>query len=91
MRALSWRFIHVNPVSTCGDNQSVVSPGDLITGSVQEGVCSYLAVCRSLGLTRMCPFLEVGGGCIITPGHHAVTLRAISTMWLPTKDLCSRA
>ena len=32
---------------------NVVSPGDLLTGSGQEGVCGYLAVCRSLGLTRM--------------------------------------
>ena len=44
----------------------VVSPGDLITGSEQDGVCGYLVVCRSLGLTRI--YLpDVGGGCSITP------------------------
>ena len=56
----------------------VLSPGDLTGSNKREGVCSYLAVCRSLGLTRMCPFLEVGSGCIITPSCHAATLRYAS-------------
>jgi len=52
----------------------VISPSDPITGSEQGRVCGYLAVCRILGLTRMCPFLEVGADCY-NPGHHAVTVR----------------
>ena len=31
---------------------TVVSPANLITGSEQEGVCGYLAVCRSLGIDQ---------------------------------------
>ena len=55
-------------LSGCGCIAYVVSPGDLITGSGQEGVCGYLAVCRSLGLLEC--LLEVGSDCIITPSRH---------------------
>ena len=61
----------------------VVSPGDLITGSEPEEVCGYLAVCRSLGLTRMRPFLEVGSGCIPTPAAmwpHSAMLHYLNHM-----------
>ena len=79
--------------------RSVVSPGDLITGSEQEGVYGYLAVCRSLGLTRMSSFRrwEVVS-CIITPSRPVTTLRYASliigiysdiSMWRSIKDLQS--
>jgi len=47
---------------------SVVSPGVLTTGSGEEGVCGYRAVCRSLRFLEH--LLEVGGGGIITPSRH---------------------
>ena len=42
----------------------VISLGNLIAGLEQEGVCGNLAMCRSLELTCMCPFLEAGAAVL---------------------------
>jgi len=35
-----------------GISTFVISPGNLMTESEQEGVCGYLVVCRSLGIDQ---------------------------------------
>ena len=51
-RVMPWTVASGQQPAPIKMHYTVVSPANLITGSEQEGVCGYLAVCRSLGIDQ---------------------------------------